>query len=95
MGALAAKYNTKYETGNVAEVICKYVTNPHWARVVGYGPFFICVIHTKGLCPSSGDNIRLLMMMMLSTGLHCKHKSSFSYPYPTKWGRYNMFFIML
>jgi hypothetical protein len=28
-------------------------TNPHWARVVGYGPFSLCVIHKKGL--SSGD----------------------------------------
>jgi hypothetical protein len=36
-------------------------TNPHWARVVGYGPFSICVIHKVGLCPSSGD-IRLMMM---------------------------------
>jgi hypothetical protein len=23
-------------------------TNPHFARVVGYGPFFLCVIHKKG-----------------------------------------------
>jgi hypothetical protein len=26
-------------------------TNPHWTRVVGYGPFFLCVIHKEGLCP--------------------------------------------
>jgi hypothetical protein len=31
--------------------------NPHWARVVGYGTFFLCVIRKEGLCPSSGDNI--------------------------------------
>jgi hypothetical protein len=38
-------------------------TNPHWARVVGYGLFSLCVIHKKGLCPSSGDIHRLMMMM--------------------------------
>jgi hypothetical protein len=37
--------------------------NPHWARVVGYGPFSLCVIHKEGLCPSSGDINRLVMMM--------------------------------
>jgi hypothetical protein len=30
-------------------------SNLHWARVVGYGPFSLCVIHKEGLCPSSGD----------------------------------------
>jgi hypothetical protein len=39
-------------------------TNPHWARVVGYGPFSLCVIHKEGLCPSSDDINRLMMMMM-------------------------------
>jgi hypothetical protein len=39
-------------------------TNPHWARVVGYGLFFLCVIHKEGLCPSSGDINRLMMMMV-------------------------------
>jgi hypothetical protein len=34
-------------------------TNPHWAHVVGYGPFFLCVFHKEGLCPSSGDINRL------------------------------------
>jgi hypothetical protein len=38
-------------------------TNPHWARVVGYGPFSLRVIHKEGLCPSSGDINRLIMMM--------------------------------
>jgi hypothetical protein len=38
-------------------------TNPHWARVVGYGPFWFCVIHKKGRCPSSGDINRLMMMV--------------------------------
>jgi hypothetical protein len=31
-------------------------TNPHWTRVVGYGPFSLCVIHKEGLCPSSDDD---------------------------------------
>jgi hypothetical protein len=39
-------------------------TNPHWARVVGYGPFSLWVIHKEGLCPSSGDINRLMMMMI-------------------------------
>jgi hypothetical protein len=42
-------------------------TNPHLAGVVGYGPFSLCVIHKEGLCPSSG-NINRLMMMMSSSG---------------------------
>jgi hypothetical protein len=37
-------------------------TNPHWARVVGYAPFSLCVIHKKGLCPSSGNINRVMMM---------------------------------
>jgi hypothetical protein len=39
--------------------------HPHWARVVGYGTFSLCVIHKEGLCPSSGDINRLMMMMMM------------------------------
>jgi hypothetical protein len=38
-------------------------TNPHWARVVGYGMFSLYVIHKEGLCPSSGDINRLMMMI--------------------------------
>jgi hypothetical protein len=38
-------------------------TNPHWARVVGYGPFSLCVIHKEGQCPTDGGINRLLMMM--------------------------------
>jgi hypothetical protein len=41
-------------------------TNLHWARVVGYGSFSLCVIHKERLCPSSGD-INGLMMMMIMT----------------------------
>jgi hypothetical protein len=40
-------------------------TSQHWARVVGYGSFSLCVIHKEGLCPTSGDINRLMMMMML------------------------------
>jgi hypothetical protein len=29
--------------------------NLHWASMVGYGPFSLCVIHKDGLCLSSGD----------------------------------------
>jgi hypothetical protein len=36
-------------------------TNPHWARVVVYSLFSLCVIHKEGLCPSSGDINRLMM----------------------------------
>jgi hypothetical protein len=32
------------------------------ARVVGYGPFSLWLIHKEGLCPSSGDINRLMMM---------------------------------
>jgi hypothetical protein len=30
--------------------------------VVGYGPFSLCVIHKEGLCLSSGNINRLMMM---------------------------------
>jgi hypothetical protein len=39
-------------------------TRPHWARVVAYDPFSLCVIHNEGLYPSSGDINRLMMMIM-------------------------------
>jgi hypothetical protein len=39
-------------------------TYPHWARVVGYDPFSLCVIHKEGLRPSNGDINRLMTMMM-------------------------------
>jgi hypothetical protein len=29
---------------------------------VGYGSFYLCVIHKEGLYPSSGDINRLIMM---------------------------------
>jgi hypothetical protein len=35
--------------------------NPHWARLVGYGPFFLYVIHKEGLCPSIGEINRMVM----------------------------------
>jgi hypothetical protein len=39
-------------------------TNPHWARVVGYGPFSLWVIHKEGLCPISRDINRLMMTII-------------------------------
>jgi hypothetical protein len=36
--------------------------NSHWARVVGHGPFSLLAIHKEGLCLSSGDINRLMMM---------------------------------
>jgi hypothetical protein len=42
----------------------KSPTNPHWARVVAYGPFSLWVIHKEGLCPSNGDIKRVMMMML-------------------------------
>jgi hypothetical protein len=47
-------------------------SNPHWTRVVGYGPFFLCVIHKEGLCLSSGDINRLMMMMMMIYTYHSR-----------------------
>jgi hypothetical protein len=44
--------------------------NPHWARKVGYGPFSLCVIHKEDLCPSSGDYIRLMMIITRCTIKH-------------------------
>jgi hypothetical protein len=35
-------------------------TNPQWARVARQ--LSLCVIHKEGLCPSSGDINRLMMM---------------------------------
>jgi hypothetical protein len=40
-------------------------TNPQWASVVGYGPFFLWLIRKEGLCLSNGDINRLMMMMMM------------------------------
>jgi hypothetical protein len=36
-------------------------TNSHWASVVVYGPFSLCVISKEGLCLSSGDINGLMM----------------------------------
>jgi hypothetical protein len=38
-------------------------TNTYWARVVGYGPFSLCVTYKKGLCHSCGGINRPMMMM--------------------------------
>jgi hypothetical protein len=39
-------------------------TNPHWARVEGYGPFSLCLINKEGMCSSSGDIDKLMMIFM-------------------------------
>jgi hypothetical protein len=41
------------------------------ARVVGYGPFSLFVIHKKGLCPSSGDIKRLMMKYYMQLRYKC------------------------
>jgi hypothetical protein len=40
-------------------------TNPHWARVVGFGPFSLCVIYKEGLCPSSGDRLMAILPKLM------------------------------
>jgi hypothetical protein len=40
---------------------------------VGYGPSSLCLIHKEGLCPSSGDINRLMLMMKINI-----HISSFT-----------------
>jgi hypothetical protein len=44
-------------------------TNPHWARVKVYGPYYLCVIHKEGLYPSSGDINRLMVVTYFTTSL--------------------------
>jgi hypothetical protein len=39
-------------------------------RVVCYDPFSLCVIHKEGLCPSSRDINRLMMMMKEYSFMH-------------------------
>jgi hypothetical protein len=47
-------------------LLCLSFTHqPALARMVGYGPFSLCVIHKEGLCPSSGDINRLMMMSII------------------------------
>jgi hypothetical protein len=40
--------------------------NPHWACVVGYGSFSLCVLHKEGLCRSSGGINNLMMIYIVS-----------------------------
>jgi hypothetical protein len=57
-------WNSIFVVSWLCVVWCRVVssTNPHWARVMGYGSFSLCVIHKKGLCPTSGGINRLMMM---------------------------------
>jgi hypothetical protein len=51
------KHNTSLE------LMCAWYCRSNCHRVVGYGPFSLCVIHKEGLCPSSGDINRLMMKL--------------------------------
>jgi hypothetical protein len=54
--------------------------NPHWARVVGYGPFSLCMIYRECLCPSSGDINRLMMMVDDEYRQYCMASSLLAKP---------------
>jgi hypothetical protein len=58
-------YRTITYIENILEFLYNIPTNPHWARVVGYGPFSLWVIHKEGLCPSSGEINRLMVTLMM------------------------------
>jgi hypothetical protein len=62
---------------------------------VGYGPFSLCVIHKEGLCPSSGDINRLMMMMIyyLFVGSILRVLKKFEYAELPKavWEKYLLF----
>jgi hypothetical protein len=51
-----------FDSERIISVVKLQSTDSHWARVVGYGSFSLCVIHKEGLCPSSGGINRLMMM---------------------------------
>jgi hypothetical protein len=40
-----------------------------YTRMVCYGPFSLCLTYKEGLCPSSGDINRLMLMMMIHFSL--------------------------
>jgi hypothetical protein len=69
-------------------------TNPHWTRVVGCGPFSLCVIHKEGLVPSSGDINRLMMMIMMIMILLFKIRMSVHCISFTFWAGYNTVFFL-
>jgi hypothetical protein len=75
--ASGTKWSLPTPKGNGRDVMFVWIllsrsvlTNPLWARVVGYGPFSLCVIHKEGLCPSSRDINRLMMMIMMRSVQH-------------------------
>jgi hypothetical protein len=68
-------------------------TNSHGARVVGYGPFSLCVIHKEGLCPSSGDISRLMMMTIKIDRLPFKFR--FMLKHPTAWSELKVSFMFM
>jgi hypothetical protein len=49
-------------------------TNPHCARVVGYGPFSLNVIHKEGLCLGINRLIMMVKVFILSSSTYsCPH----------------------
>jgi hypothetical protein len=55
----------RYVKSLVLAVLAVVSTGPRWARVMGYGPCSLWVIHKKGLCSSSGDINRLMMKKLV------------------------------
>jgi hypothetical protein len=50
------------------------LTHKHWAHVVDYGPFSLCVIYKEGLCCSSGHINRLMISRAESCGVRDRTK---------------------
>jgi hypothetical protein len=63
LSARGASFHTKHASNaNVVRVVLLDANSylPLWTNVVGYGPFFLCVMHKEGLCPNNGDINRLM-----------------------------------
>jgi hypothetical protein len=59
---------TVMKSGILVNVCYICYPNPHWARVVGYGSFSLCVINMESLCPSSEEINRPMMMKQSEEG---------------------------
>jgi hypothetical protein len=77
MGAISLPSMDVVKATKLTALTPEIPINLHWACVVGYGPFSICVIHKEG--PSSGVILRLMIMMMTpeilrsdNSGLTCQ-----------------------
>jgi hypothetical protein len=51
--------------------------HPALVRVVGFGPFSLSVIHKEGLCPSSGDIIRLMITQLPTNRNHLLSRKNY------------------